>query len=373
MLPFVVPFRRKAAMCKARGLRRRGFTLIELLVVIAIIGILVGLLLPAVQMVRQAAAANTAQNNLKQMVLASHNYESVNKFLPPSMYSNGSFGTPWVPAAGNSTTFQTTFFSSIMPYAELQPEYNKMNSAGTPPNPNANWGGPGPQGTAYWGATNPEYWSGSPPGTPNCANGSTEGIKLFINPLDPTGSPSGLNTSGQGVTGFSINGQLLPIVTGGNGVKVSLESGIPDGTSNTAMLAEHYSGANGQVTANYWWQLSYSNNIVAWSKNGGNSWTANYNNGTNQFWSGPYYAYTSNGAVFGNTSPQNVQFQPTAASATAGTAVQGGRKNGILLGMCDGSVRTLTNGSYTQYGAGTKTGLWANIVNPADGAAQPDW
>lgn len=102
--------------------RRRGFTLVELLVVITIIGILIALLLPAVQAAREAARRSQCANNVKQLGLAVANYESLNGAFPPSSIGTrgGNYGFSWI--------------GRIFPFAEQDNIYNQLDLVGMPAN-----------------------------------------------------------------------------------------------------------------------------------------------------------------------------------------------------------------------------------------------
>jgi prepilin-type N-terminal cleavage/methylation domain-containing protein len=102
-------------MCRAQSRRRPGFTLVELLVVIAIIGILVALLLPAVQAAREAARRSQCQNNLKQLALACHNHHDNKKRLPFSV-------SPWAEGGPPPRTGRGWIIEAL-PFMEQQNLY----------------------------------------------------------------------------------------------------------------------------------------------------------------------------------------------------------------------------------------------------------
>ena len=113
---------------------RSAFTLVELLVVIAIIGILIGMLLPAVQQVREAARRSACQNNMKQLGLASHNFESARQFFPPGVNHTDnpgvedSRGAPLFPRPNSTNAIRFGWGTFLLPFIEQQNLYDQFES-----------------------------------------------------------------------------------------------------------------------------------------------------------------------------------------------------------------------------------------------------
>ena len=138
--------------------RHRGFTLIELLVVIAIIGVLIALLLPAVQAAREAARRAQCTNNLKQIGLAFHNYHDTHGSMPP----------------GRKSCCWGTWLVFILPYIEQQPMYDAWNSQADMRNPGIDWH------LGYAGVTNTTVTT-SRIETYNCPSEINSGERPFTN------------------------------------------------------------------------------------------------------------------------------------------------------------------------------------------------
>jgi len=196
-------------------MKRRGFTLIELLVVIAIIAILIGLLVPAVQKVREAAARTETNNNLRQLAIAAHNLAGDFKKFPPVV---GKFGA--VPG-----TLLATIHVHLLPYDEQLPLYNKFIADGAA-------GGQAGANAAIAGAVVKVYQAASDPSMTGNGAGQTNfaaNIRLFADSarITPYNQPANLvspNTGG---------------IAGAYACSIGVHN-IPDGTSNTIMFACRY-------------------------------------------------------------------------------------------------------------------------------------
>jgi prepilin-type N-terminal cleavage/methylation domain-containing protein/prepilin-type processing-associated H-X9-DG protein len=182
--------------------QRRGFTLIELLVVIAIIAILIGLLVPAVQKVREAAARLKCENNLKQMGLACHMYNDSSNKLPPG----------WVVSTASAPNPGWSWATVIMPYIEQGNLYQIIDN-GAPPN-----------------VTTPD----APPSTPLAA-GQTP-IPIYRCPSDPGPATNGLFAN-YATNNYVCNREVLGPDGNSKPTGYAVQS-IPDGTSNTILIGE---------------------------------------------------------------------------------------------------------------------------------------
>jgi prepilin-type N-terminal cleavage/methylation domain-containing protein len=203
---------------------RRGFTLIELLVVIAIIAVLIGLLLPAVQKVRQAAARASDLNNIKQCGIASHHANDANGRMPPLI------GTRYTTSSGNTTTWLlVSYWVLLTPYLEQSVVYNNVSDS-------------------------TDWWAKVP-------------IKTYTSRNDPT-TPDGIGTDGLPVGNYAANAQVFGMpVAGPKGVVdagANLNSSFPDGTSNTLLFAAKAGtcGSGGSLYASI--DLGGFNNVVTY-------------------------------------------------------------------------------------------------------------
>ncbi|WP_435020166.1 DUF1559 domain-containing protein [Tundrisphaera sp. TA3] len=319
--------------------RRPGFTLIELLVVIAIIAVLIALLLPAVQAAREAARRAQCVNNLKQLGLAIHNYESVHGGLPP--------GRIWAPRPGKgdadfpkifSGSPNTTWFCLMLPMIEQSNLANAFNYA---------LGGEGYPGG---GLTIAAGWFG------NSTVMATK-IASFQCPSDREGKFQ-ITTSYQG-------GALSPvIVTKGNYAanwgntdwgqqrsstlgarflaspfghdgKIGLRS-ITDGTSNTVFVAEVLQGALNDIRGTMWSTVG-----------GGSSFMTRYTpNGTTDAMglrTGGDYLNNDPGLFCTSEPVQQLPCQPGAGDNDAFAGSRSRHAGGVNTLMGDGSVRFVKN------------------------------
>jgi prepilin-type N-terminal cleavage/methylation domain-containing protein len=203
--------------------RARGFTLIELLVVIAIIAILISLLLPAVQQAREAARRSQCRNNMKQIGLAMHNYESTHGVFPSGRLERPG-DTKWV-----------SWGVMILPYVDQAPLYNQYNQ-------NLRWNAPG--NAAVTGTTLSVYLCPSVPGGGRFDRNPSASYAGSNTPPAAAADYGSVNRAGAEL--WTLRGLPAPSAAAVNGI-IARPAESPqsrmrdcvDGLSNTIMIMEN--------------------------------------------------------------------------------------------------------------------------------------
>ncbi len=366
-------------------MRRRAFTLIELLVVIAIIAVLIALLLPAVQSAREAARRAQCVNNIKQLLLGLHNFESTNGSFPKGVnepYLTGLTAYTGSDALGSDQTepFGPNWAVMILPFVEQAPLYNSSNVNGYP-----GWAGPyTPTGTPpFTTAPNPSLynmdWANQTLRSTRlsffvCPTDSLNGPdKFFFTPSDATNYPQyapmdqrtntpltnwarGNYGAIQGATDpdHSINGdEGLPWdpypgmpKTGLMGLNFGAKlAEITDGTSNTAAIGELRVGLSSMDIRGTWaiglGMASLCGHAKPYNPTPNNKNglpMPNCADGGDEMQDGPVL-----GPLFPNAAQQGMGFNCGGGMYNSGGQSRSQHPGGVNTGFADGSVHFIKN------------------------------